>query len=60
MKNNVVTTANATLLLEAGGPTALVRLGTFAIAMGFSSRVSGRQLLAERHCIGQHHTIATK
>jgi len=33
MKNNVVTTVSATLLVDAGAPTALVILGTFAIAM---------------------------
>jgi hypothetical protein len=33
MKNNVVTTDSATLLLDAADPTALVRLGTFAIAI---------------------------
>jgi len=35
MKNRVVTTASATLLLEDDDPAVLVRLGTFAIAMAF-------------------------
>jgi hypothetical protein len=39
MKNNVVTTANATLLLEAGELTVAVRVCAFVIAMGLSSRL---------------------
>src|SRR5713101_6457943 len=59
MKNSVVTTDSATLLLEAGEPTAPAEVCMFAIAMGFSSRlpVAGNiwRRIA-RFC--QHHNIA--
>jgi hypothetical protein len=34
MKNSVVTTVNAILLLEAGEPGAVVLVGTFTMAIG--------------------------
>src|SRR2546428_4908207 len=58
MKNNVVTTASATLLLEAGEPTALVRLGTFATTMGCSSRALFAGNASQGCSSDEHHTIA--
>jgi hypothetical protein len=52
MKNNVVTTVNATLLLSTG-PVVVTGelLGAFTIAIGFQfSRIAGCS-------IGEHHTI---
>ena len=57
MKNSVVTTVSAALLLELGCATAAARVWTFAIAMG-SVSVAAPEILLADSAIREHHTIA--